>query len=157
MKTVTKVVAFSTLSSILGAVIGAVVTSQVIGESLSESVIYNSFRQYTSSFERLAHNDSGTPRSPAEVDSHLIYALSLDTLNTGYIFDQIKEPRDRAEALRITKLIDASPELRGPITSEASRNAAVARRCMVKEFSNPPAVVQCVRDLVKGPEIVRVP
>ena len=157
MKTVTKFVASSTLSAILGGVIGAVVMSQVIGESLTASFVYNSFRQYTSSFERLAHNDSGSPRSLAEVDSHLIYALSLDTLNTGYIFDQISEPGDRAEALRITKLIDASPELQGSIASEASRNAAVARRCIVKDFSNPPAVVQCVRDLVTGPKVVRVP
>lgn len=157
MNKVAKIVVSSVLSLIIGAAIGAAVTSHVIGRYLNTTLAYDIIHEYASSIESLAHGTTGDPRSLEEMHDGLVVVLSLNTINVAYMFDHIREPRARMEALRLTKLIDANPALQGPATSNTSRDAAAARHCILQGSADPPAVGKCIRSSMQDKSVVIAP
>ncbi len=81
-----------------------------------------------------------------EVRKRLTQMLSDNTVSLGLLFDRVDGAQFQGDAVRIAKLIDTDPSLHGPADQWGTQNAATARQCIIEKSSNPPAVVQCVRD-----------
>jgi hypothetical protein len=105
----------------------------------------NAYRDFEFSFGRLASRD-GVPMPQDEVRKRLTQMLSDNTVSLGLLFDRVDGAQFQGDAVRIAKLIDTDPSLHGPADQWGTQNAATARQCIIEKSSNPPAVVQCVRD-----------
>ena len=73
----------------------------------------NAYRDFEFSFGRLASRD-GVPMPQDEVQKRLTQMLSDNTVSLGLLFDRIDGAQFQADAVRIAKLIDATPSLHGP-------------------------------------------
>lgn len=102
-------------------------------------------REYEVHFGSIASRN-GIPKS---AEAALLDAQNLQALNTvlvGLHFAQIEDEQLRAEVVRITRLIDSNPDLRGQVTGQNAAWADETRECILKNESRPDEVVSCVRN-----------
>lgn len=145
MKTWMKISVSGLAGLIIGVAVSVVAAGFMLRSYLSSTDADGAYRDFVYGFERLSSRD-GAPKSQEEIRHGLVNRLSFSTITLGMQFDHIDNPQLQADALRVAKLVEATPSLQGPTTQGTARQAAEVRQCIIEKFLNPPEVAQCARD-----------